>query len=50
MALKWQDKKNVCLMNAIHDASSYLMTCKSKKTVMKTIAICDYNNTMDGIN
>ncbi|GFQ88302.1 zinc finger MYM-type protein 6 [Trichonephila clavata] len=32
MALKWQDKKSVCLMSTIHDASSYLVTCKSKKT------------------
>ncbi|GFX71551.1 piggyBac transposable element-derived protein 4 [Trichonephila clavipes] len=30
MALKWQDKKSVCLMSTIHDASSYLVTCKSK--------------------
>ncbi|GFS69305.1 piggyBac transposable element-derived protein 4 [Trichonephila clavipes] len=29
MALKWQDKKSVCLMSTIHDASSYLVTCKS---------------------
>ncbi|GFW64988.1 piggyBac transposable element-derived protein 4 [Trichonephila clavipes] len=32
MALKWQNKKSVCLMSTIHDASSYLVTCKSKKT------------------
>ncbi|GFW54094.1 piggyBac transposable element-derived protein 4 [Trichonephila clavipes] len=31
MALKWQDK-SVCLMSTIHDARSYLVTCKSKKT------------------
>ncbi|GFX83122.1 piggyBac transposable element-derived protein 4 [Trichonephila clavipes] len=29
MALKWQDKKSVCLMSTIHDARSYLVTCKS---------------------
>ncbi|GFW03841.1 piggyBac transposable element-derived protein 4 [Trichonephila clavipes] len=46
MALKWQDKKSVCLMSTIHDASSYLVTCKSKKTVMKRVVICDYDNTM----
>ncbi|GFV47940.1 piggyBac transposable element-derived protein 4 [Trichonephila clavipes] len=50
MALKWQDKKSVCLMSTIHDASSYLMTCKSKKTVMKPVVVCDYNNTMGGVD
>ncbi|GFU16364.1 piggyBac transposable element-derived protein 4 [Trichonephila clavipes] len=44
MALKWQDKKSVCLMSTIHDASSYLVTCKSKKTVMKPVVVCDFNN------
>ncbi|GFV23205.1 piggyBac transposable element-derived protein 4 [Trichonephila clavipes] len=50
MALKWQDKKSVCLMSTIHDASSYLVTCKSKKTVMKPVVVCDYNNTMGGVD
>ncbi|GFU43072.1 ERI1 exoribonuclease 3 [Trichonephila clavipes] len=50
MALKWQDKKSVCLMSTIHNASSYLVTCKSKKTVMKPVVICDYNNTMVGVD
>ncbi|GFW70629.1 piggyBac transposable element-derived protein 4 [Trichonephila clavipes] len=45
MALMWQDKKSVCLMSTIHDASSYLVTCKSKKTLMKPDVVCDYNNT-----
>ncbi|GFT74210.1 piggyBac transposable element-derived protein 4 [Trichonephila clavipes] len=50
MALKWQDKKSVCLMSTIHDTSSYLVTCKSKKTVMKPVVVCDYNNTMGGVD
>ncbi|GFU64632.1 piggyBac transposable element-derived protein 4 [Trichonephila clavipes] len=47
---KWQDKKSVCLMSTIHDASSYLVTCKSKKIVMKPVFVCDYNNTMGGVD
>ncbi|GFV72289.1 piggyBac transposable element-derived protein 4 [Trichonephila clavipes] len=50
MALKWQDKKSVCLMSTIHDASSYLVTYKSEKTVMKPVVDCDYNNTMGGVD
>lgn len=50
MALKWQDKKSVCLMSTIHDASSNLVTCKSKKTIMKPVVVCDYNNTMGGVD
>ncbi|GFX54189.1 piggyBac transposable element-derived protein 4 [Trichonephila clavipes] len=34
MALKWQDKKSVCLMSTIHDASSYLVTCKNLKRLL----------------
>ncbi|GFX89857.1 piggyBac transposable element-derived protein 4 [Trichonephila clavipes] len=37
-------------MSTIHDASSYLVTCKSKKTVMKPVVVCDYNNTMGGVD
>ena len=43
MTLKWQDKKSVCLMSIIYDASSYFVTGKSKKSVMKPVVICDYN-------
>ncbi|GFW23326.1 piggyBac transposable element-derived protein 4 [Trichonephila clavipes] len=50
MALKWRDKKSVCLMSTIHDASSYLVTCKSKKTVIIPVVVCDYNNTMGGVD
>ncbi|GFU52113.1 piggyBac transposable element-derived protein 4 [Trichonephila clavipes] len=50
MALKWQDKKSVCLMNSIHDTRTYLVTYKSKKTVMKPVVVCDYNNTMGGVD
>ncbi|GFU15303.1 piggyBac transposable element-derived protein 4 [Trichonephila clavipes] len=45
MALMLQDKKSVCLLSTIHYARSYLVTCKSKKTLMKPVVVCDYNNT-----
>ncbi|GBM21673.1 PiggyBac transposable element-derived protein 4 [Araneus ventricosus] len=50
MALKWQDKKSVFLMSTVHNASSRLVKCKSKKTVLKPIVVCDYNNTMGGVD
>ncbi|GIY72258.1 piggyBac transposable element-derived protein 4 [Caerostris extrusa] len=48
MALKWQNKKSVCL-NTIHDASPNLVTCKSKDC-LKPFVVCDHNNTMGGID
>ena len=37
-------------MSIIYDASSYLVTCKSKKTVIKPVAVLGYNNTMGGVD
>lgn len=47
MTLKVLDKKSICLMSTIHDGSSHLIICKP---VRKLVLVCDYNNTMRGID
>ncbi|XP_072266447.1 piggyBac transposable element-derived protein 4-like [Pyxicephalus adspersus] len=50
MALRWRNKKDVCLMSTVHDASTVLVHTKRGKEVMKPQVVIDYNNTMGGVD
>ena len=50
MALKWQDKKGVLLMSIVHNANFRLVKFKSKKTILRPVVVCDYNNMMGGVD
>lgn len=48
MALRWSDKKDVCLMSTIHNTSTVMVHTKGGKEIMKPQVVMDYNNTMGG--
>jgi len=50
MALRWKDKKDVCIMSTIHNASCSVAKTKAGKEVNKPNAVLDYNHTMGGVD
>jgi hypothetical protein len=50
MALKWQDKKTVCLLSTIHNATTKVVKNRCGKDVVKPKVVCDYNDTMGGVD
>ena len=50
MALKWKDKKDVCLMSTVHNAASSVVKTKGGKEVLKPNLVLDYNHTMGGVD
>jgi len=48
MAIRWKDKKDVCVMSTVHNAASLLVKTKGGKDVQKPNVVIDYNNTMGG--
>ncbi|XP_023217915.1 piggyBac transposable element-derived protein 4-like [Centruroides sculpturatus] len=50
MALKWHDKKDVCMLSTIHDGSMRSHKGRGRKTTMKPAAVLDYNKGMGGVD
>ena len=50
MALRWKDKKDVCLMSTVLNTSTVMVCTKGGKEVMKPQVLIDHNNTMGGVN
>ena len=50
MALKWKDKKPVYLLSTVHDVTTKMVTQKCGKEVIKPKVVCDYNDTMGGVD
>ena len=50
MALRWRDKKDVCLMSTIHNTSTVMVHTKGGKDIMKPQVVMVYNNTMGGVD
>ena len=48
MALKWQDKKTVCLLSTVHKATTKVVKYRCGKEVVKPKVVCDYNDIMGG--
>lgn len=46
MALRWYDKKAVCLISTIHNAATILVLTKDEKEILKPQVVLNYNNTM----
>lgn len=50
IALKWKDKKDVCLLSTVHDVSTVNVQTKSKQIVAKPRVVVDYNCTMGRVD
>ncbi|XP_068130827.1 piggyBac transposable element-derived protein 4-like [Hyperolius riggenbachi] len=50
LALRWRDKKDVCTLSTVHDASSATTTTRGGKVLAKPQVILDYNHTMGGVD
>ena len=50
MALRWKDKKDVCVMSTVHNAASSVIKTKGGKEIQKPLVILDYNHTMGGVD
>ncbi|CAH2225449.1 Hypothetical predicted protein [Pelobates cultripes] len=50
MALRWRDKKDVCLMSTVHNTSTVMARTKGGKEIMKPQVVIVYNNTMGGVD
>lgn len=50
-ALKWKDKKDICMLSTIHNATTESVTStKTKKVKVKPSVVVDYNRHMGGID
>ncbi|XP_040195336.1 piggyBac transposable element-derived protein 4-like [Rana temporaria] len=50
MAMRWRDKKDVCLMSTVHTTSTAMVHTRGGKDVKKPQLVIDYNNTMGGVD
>ncbi|XP_068122086.1 piggyBac transposable element-derived protein 4-like [Hyperolius riggenbachi] len=50
MALRWRDKKDVCLMSTVHNASTTVVHTRGGKDIPKPQVVMDYNHTMGGVD
>ena len=50
LAIRWKDKKDVCLMSSIHDTSMVSLKNKKNEDILKPKIVSDYNLTMGGID
>ncbi|XP_040203816.1 piggyBac transposable element-derived protein 4-like [Rana temporaria] len=50
MALRWRDRKDVCLLSTVHNTSTAMVRTKGGKKIMKPQVLIDYNNTMGGVD
>ncbi|XP_035212569.1 piggyBac transposable element-derived protein 4-like [Stegodyphus dumicola] len=49
MALKWTDKKTVCMLSTVHNPA-VIEVNKQNKIVKKPLAVIEYNDTMAGVD
>lgn len=49
-ALKWKDKKEICLISTTHNSSMVELTNKRKEKIMKPLVVVHYNNNMGGVD
>ncbi|XP_068122125.1 piggyBac transposable element-derived protein 4-like [Hyperolius riggenbachi] len=50
LALRWRDKRDVCALSTVHDASSVTTRTRGGKVLDKPQVILDYNHTMGGVD
>ena len=50
IALKWKDKKDVCLISTVHNAASSIVKTKKGQEILKPNLVLDYNHTMGGVD
>jgi len=50
MALRWKDKKDVCILSTVHNVASSVVKSQGEKEVQKPAAVLDYNHTMGGVD
>nr|XP_012151875.1 PREDICTED: piggyBac transposable element-derived protein 4-like isoform X2 [Megachile rotundata] len=50
LAIRWKDKKDVCLMSSIHDTSMVSFKNKKNEDILKPKIVSDYNLTMGGVD
>jgi len=50
MALRWKDKKDVCVMSTVHNATSLAAKTKGGKDTVKPNVVLAYNGTMGGVD
>ncbi|XP_068117048.1 piggyBac transposable element-derived protein 4-like [Hyperolius riggenbachi] len=50
LALRWRDKKDVCLMSTVHNTATVTVHTRGGKEVVKPQLVLDYNNTMGGVD
>ncbi|XP_068122221.1 piggyBac transposable element-derived protein 4-like [Hyperolius riggenbachi] len=50
LALRWRDKKDVCLLSTVHDTSTVPTKTRAGKEIQKPQVVVDYNLTMGGVD
>ena len=50
MAMRWRDKKDVCLLSTVHTTSTATVHTKRGTDVLKPQVVIDYNKTMGGVD
>lgn len=50
MALKWKDKRDVCMLSSIHDAEMRTVVNKKGETKEKPVVCIEYNDSMGGVD
>ncbi|XP_068104032.1 piggyBac transposable element-derived protein 4-like [Hyperolius riggenbachi] len=50
LALRWRDKKDVCLLSTVHDTSTVPTRTRGGKDMVKPQVVVDYNHTMGGVD
>ncbi|CAI9556655.1 unnamed protein product [Staurois parvus] len=50
IALRWRDKKDVCLMSTDHNVFIVMAQTKGGKNIQKPQVVIDYNSTMGGVD
>ncbi|XP_068129769.1 piggyBac transposable element-derived protein 4-like [Hyperolius riggenbachi] len=50
MALRWRDKRDVCILSTVHNSETARTTTRSRQEVEKPKAVLDYNKTMGSVD
>ncbi|XP_068089543.1 piggyBac transposable element-derived protein 4-like [Hyperolius riggenbachi] len=50
MALRWRDKKDVCLLSTVHNTATTMVHTRGGKDILKPQVVMDYNHTMGGVD
>ncbi|XP_068122042.1 piggyBac transposable element-derived protein 4-like [Hyperolius riggenbachi] len=49
-ALRWKEKRDVCILSTVHNAETVRTTTRGKQEVDKPKAVVNYNHTMEGVD